>query len=466
MDTTTLQAGAAQVEITPPAGTHLAGRGDGFHRPAQLVLDPLYAKALVLRCGPRKLCIVALDVTIVTEEWTEKIRQAAQKNWGFEPDAVMVHATQTHSAPPLGHFMFDRDFTGIPPEQEHVAGGETAYYELALPRVIEAIERAVADLRPVQAAAGSAVKDGLAFNRRGVTRDGSIVMPWFFSGLQKPLGPTHIRYIEGPIDPEVGVFCLRDDDLTMRAMILHYTCHPVNLYALPGNTVSADWPGAWSTAMREACGAQCQPVVLNGCCGNINPWPAFEPDFVPDHRRMGAALAERSQAVIRELQFAEIRHLDWRVRRVPLPLRMPPAEELAEAERILAEHPAPAPVKDKPGAVDPQWFRAAALKSIDLARRRGPALPYEIQVFRVGDVALVGLPGEPFVEGQLAIKIASPAPHTFIAHCTTQYVGYIPTAEAQKRGGHEGALSFWAKLAPESLDLIVQNATALLKEMF
>ena len=42
-----LRAGAAQVDITPPEGTHLAGSGADVHRPAEVVLDPLYAKAVV-----------------------------------------------------------------------------------------------------------------------------------------------------------------------------------------------------------------------------------------------------------------------------------------------------------------------------------------------------------------------------------------------------------------------------------
>jgi neutral ceramidase len=104
--------------------------------------------------------------------------------------------------------------------------------------------------------------------------------------------------------------------------------------------------------------------------------------------------------------------------------------------------------------------------SVHLMRRREPELAYEIQVLRIGDTAIVGLPGEPFVEGQLAIKIESPAYPTYVAHCTTQYVGYLPTREAFQRGGHEVNLSYWAKVGPEALDLVVENAVGLIKEVF
>ena len=453
------------VDITPKAGTHLAGGGAGEHRPAQVVLDPLYAKAVVFEQDGRKVCILALDVTIVTEEWTRRIRDAAASRFGFDPDAVLVHATQTHAAPTLGHIMFDPDFPGLSDDVEYLRGGETSYYEFAVDRAIEAVGQAHAALRPAQLATGSAVRDGLAFNRRGVMRDGRVCMPWFYSRNQFPLGPTHIRYMEGPIDPEVGVLAVRDADMRMIAMLLHYTCHPVNVFATELFAVSADWPGAWSEETQKRFGRDCVPLVLNGCCGNINPWPPFVPDFRPDHRRMGAALADASAAVVGRMRFAPSSALAWRTERIPLPLKAPDAQRVAEARKVLDAHPEPLWSKDSPGRIDPAWFRAASVMSVELFRKRSPNLLYEIQVMRIGDAAIVGLPGEPFVEGQLAIKLGSPAAATYVAHATTQYVGYIPTREAHSRGGHEVDFSYWAKLAPEALDRIVEQAVMMAKEL-
>ena len=145
------RAGFATVEITPAPGTHLAGRGDGVHR-----------SAAVFEHGGRRACFLILDVTIVTRPWTERIRRAAAEGWGFEPEAVMVAATQTHSAPPLGHFMVDEGFPALPADEEYLRGGETAYFERAYAGAVEAISRAV--------------RDGLAFNRRGITRDGGVTI--------------------------------------------------------------------------------------------------------------------------------------------------------------------------------------------------------------------------------------------------------------------------------------------------
>jgi len=47
-----------------------------------------------------------------------------------------------------------------------------------------------------------------------------------------------MRYLEGPIDPEVGVVCFRDGSLNMRSLLVNYTCHPVHVFPKP--VVSAD----------------------------------------------------------------------------------------------------------------------------------------------------------------------------------------------------------------------------------
>jgi len=248
------------------------------------------------------------------------------------------------------------------------------------------------------------------------------------------------------------------------SLLTNYTCHPVHVYPRP--FVSADWPGAWAAELRSTYGEACVPLVLNGACGNINPWPPFDPEYVSDHRRMGKALAERAEAVVQTLEFTGEAALDWQVRHVPIPIRELGAEELAWAERILKEHPAPAWEDEGRTRLDRDWMAAASVYSVHLMRRRCETLDYEVQVLRVGEAAFVGLPGEPFVECGLAIKLASPTYPTYLAHCTSHYVGYIPTAQALARGGHEASTRYWAKLVPGAFDMIVEAASEVLGQVF
>ena len=142
-----LHAGAAQIDITPRTDIHLAGAVGQF-RPAQYIYDPLYARALVLENGGQKICFVSLDLTIITEEWTAKIRRAVAEECGLVPDAVMVHVTQTHSAPSLGHFMFDESFQRTPPDMEWLRGGDPRYFDFAFERIVEVIKQANRSLQP------------------------------------------------------------------------------------------------------------------------------------------------------------------------------------------------------------------------------------------------------------------------------------------------------------------------------
>ena len=468
-DAPSLRAGASCIDITPVAGTHLSGSGCGEHRPAQTILDPLFARAIIFEAGDRRLCIVTLDVTIITAEYTQRIRAAVSEKTGIAPDAIMVHALQPHSAPSVGHFMLDPDFPlETTPETEYLRGAESAYSEFATEVAVRAALEAAGHLQPVHLGVGRGILDGLAFNRRGVRRDGTIMMPKPQGREVQPVGITDLCYLEGPMDPEVGVCCVQGMDMRPLALLLHYTCHPVNVFGHRETyyAVSADWPGAWAQESQRAFGCATVPLVLNGCCGNINPWHPFDPDCLPDHRRMGRQLAAMSERVVHCMSFTRSAVLDWRIECVGLPYREIPAERRQAVEEILAKDPQPPRAEN--GEVDPRWFSAASTRSVELCRKREPEFSYEIQVFRIGDLGIVGLPGEPFVEGQLAIKTSSAASYIFPAHLTSHYVGYLPTREAYARGGHEAnaEVTYWAKLAPGSLELVVEKAIAVLREMF
>ena len=87
-------------------------------------------------------------------------------------------------------------------------------------------------------------------------------------------------------------------------------------------------------------------------------------------------------------------------------------------------------------------------------------------MLRIGDLAVIGWPGEPFVEAQLAIKKGSPAAYTFVAHFCNDSAGYQPTREAFKRGGYETRTANWSKLAPEALEVVQDTTVEMLRELY
>ena len=86
-------------------------------------------------------------------------------------------------------------------------------------------------------------------------------------------------------------------------------------------------------------------------------------------------------------------------------------------------------------------------------------------VAKLGDLALVGLPGEMFCEFGLEIKEKSPAKHTIVVGLANDAIGYIPTIEAFAQGGYEptpGACKF----APGLGEKLTASALKQLNEIF
>ena len=444
----TLMANAARVEITPARDISLAGEV-GWFRPGKYVDSPLYARALVLASDDTKLCFISLDVTIITEAVSARIREAIARDQGIPPEAVMIHATQVHAAPALGVFMFDRDFPPVPDELAWLAGGVRAYEDYAVDRILAAVREAAADLQPARLRAGSGIEGRIQFNRRAITDDGTARMPG--PSWPQPLGPTYIRYLEGPTDPEVGVLCVQK---SLRATD-RVDSAP---HGAPGKRVSTGRHLS-GLARRLGGGNGAAVPVLRGAGGKrmlwqYQSWNPFDPDYQPDHRRMGRMLAEVTRRVLEYSDLDESNELDVVGTRLPIPIRAVESEALRKAQQVLAENPQPvwnesrayrgyeggSPVSPGTKVVDSEWIQSASIVSVDL--------------------------GEPFVEGQLQIKMASPAATTLVAHCCNMYCGYLPIPDAFQRGGHEVETRYWTKLVPEALGMVVEETDRLLDRAF
>src|SRR5271168_5017425 len=92
-----MQAGVAQVDITPPPGLPMYGFFNRItnHQVSSGTLDPLYARVLVLQAGDKRLALVTLDLgRTFNEAWLDRLRQAARTESGV--DALIVTASHTH----------------------------------------------------------------------------------------------------------------------------------------------------------------------------------------------------------------------------------------------------------------------------------------------------------------------------------------------------------------------------------
>lgn len=464
----TVTAGFASADITPEEGVHLCGGSVGRYRPARFVRHRLYAKASVFR-GEKTLCIIGLDVLLINKKYCDIIKTSVEKELGIPYEAIMVFAIQTHSAPSVGEIMLDPDFPiRFPKNEEYVTGMDTDYSFFVCKQAVAAAKEAVQNLRELTMDVKSGLKHNLAFCRRIIMRDGTMEMFPENSSIEHPFGPD-ISHAESLPDDEVGIVCFKSG-MDIIGSMLHFTCHPVNDFCTPSlyHGVSPDWPGIWAEKLQHKLNIEHLPMVLNGCCGNINPFDPFTPDFVMDSEKMGAELSKVAERVLLSMSFEKADSpavLDYCYTEIPLNYRDIPEKRREEVMHIIENEPVS---RTENGEFEEEWFFAASTYSTLCCQKREPVFMYPIQIFRIGALAVVALPGEPFTDSQLDIKLRSKAPITYVTHCSNKYVGYLPTRKAFAYDSHETSFNYtyWAKMAPGSIEKICDVVIEEIDKMF
>jgi hypothetical protein len=85
-----------------------------------------------------------------------------------------------------------------------------------------------------------------------------------------------------------------------------------------------------------------------------------------------------------------------------------------------------------------------------------------VQALRIGEVGLVGLPGEVFVEIGMAIKQQSPFKQTLVGELANDEFGYIPTPQAFEEGSYE---VYTTASSPETGPMLIETAVGLLRSL-
>lgn len=428
--------GAAEVDITPPPGTPMAGYY--AFRAVGGVLDPIFAKAIVMEQDGVHAALVVLDLSGTTRTIVEAARRAVQAQCGIEGDHVMISATHTHTGPQLARGSLMDDITRANSPQGK------SYMQRLPDFVAQAVKEAKMKLAPAQPKVALGRAEGISFNRR-VLRDGVAEAVW----QPKKIDLAKERPA-GPVDPEVGVMVFEAGGQPV-AGYLNFAMHPTSVGG--GVKISADFPGVFCRLVRERHGPGMVCLFANGCCGNIN-----HGDYFSGRRRttqeLGTRLADAATAVWPLLQPVKPRVPRIRSEQVTLQRRSFSEAQIAKAKDIASRM-----MTEKLGTVP----MAEAVCILETVAKKDVPLLAEVQVISLSDdVAVVALPGEIFVELGLAIKKASPFKHTFIAELANGSIGYVPNREAFPQGNYE-VVSARGDIG--SGEKLVEVALRLLKEV-
>jgi len=417
-----LRAGVAKVDITPPAGEQMWGFEDR-HQPATGTLDPLFARVLVLEAGPEtaptRLALVTLDLGRSFGPGSlARLRDTAKRSSGIA--CLLVAASHTHSAPVIRD-----EYRDAPP----------AWEQAALERIEHAIADATGALQPARIGVGTGVAY-IGHNRLRVNPDGTV--SWFERNLTRV--PT------SPVDPTVTVLRIDKADGSPLAILVNYACHPV-VFGADNLRYSADFPAVMNRVVEQAFGGRAMSFFLQGAPGDINPYYAVTPleqDAAGMRDWTGERLGKEAARVAKEIQS-----------------RTPDAPSIDFAESALT-------VRLR---WDVEKFRAALLKFLGPQGMEvyGARIVPEIQlpvttVLIDKEIALMSMPGEPFVDFQMNWRDRCPVPHALLLGYTNGYNGYFPTIAAASRGGY-GAASASTWVEPGAGERIVDNAVVEVYEM-
>ncbi len=457
-----LLAGVGRCEITPAPGTPQGGWGAQTHQRGLGSDMPLYATALVLSDLCKSVAILDVDAIGFDKEWSTRIMDAVEGLTKLPREHIRFSCTHTHSGP--NTFRLHTITEGLDMILSYLDG---------LPRrIASAVWQAQQNLKPVRCAAGKGLCE-INVNRRLKLEDGSVVLG---------------KNWDGPVDHTVRVVRFDDLDENPLATILHYACHPTTI-AWQSQFVTPDYPGAARQVMEQQVGGTC--LFLQGATGNIGPRCGFTGDLRVYRRQgkilglEGAKVATGLQTVKRTDKFTGVLQsgaplaiyeevnteqdppvLRVLSKRLQLPVaRFRPVVELeAETEKSRQEY-----VRLQESGTEEE-IRTARSKVTQSGMRAEIArlyqgkthIDWQLQGIRIGSIALLSVPGEPFTEINQQIVSGSPFVDTLFSGYSNGGFGYLPVRSAYEEGGYEVEVS---PFSPEAADIVVKEGLQMLREL-
>ena len=420
------------VDATPPLGSAMAY--DTVKRLDDLTLR---CRGVVITGSGDPIVLCAVDWIGIANEGHDAFRIALAKAAGTTPARVAVHALHQHDAPGC-------DFTAEKLIKELGVKGyprfEGDFQRLVIARAAEGIARALPTAREATHWGwGQAVVKEVASQRRLLGPDGKVK----FTRTSSTKNAEMRAEPEGVIDPMVTSLSFWDKSGPI-AVLTSYACHPQSYYRLGYPT--PDFPGI-ARFIRSQSWPHTLHVHFNGAGGNVTAGKyndgAWENRMVLANRLADGMKEALDKTVKSPLKAADI---GWS----SVPVKLPLSNHL-KAEELIA----------KLKATPPKGYISFADQLAWLKRtEEGHAI--DITCLRVGSSRMVHLPGELFVEYQLAAKAMRPDLHVAVAAYGDYGPGYIGSTCAYEQGGYEvGPTS--SNVAPQVEPVLIEAMKQLLE---
>lgn len=371
--------------ITPPVGTKTAGYG--LDDVSVTKLDDLFLTLLALDDGKKKVVIASYDLIGIDKSYIRRLRNTSSALFGGEETDFIMSCTHTHTGPNTRALAAMPSILEKEYMEELVAVTNNGVKELFQQEFIDCNTFFYS------------INSDQNINRR------------YIGPANRCSFLPHKRDMEkiadGICDKELGGLCFVNKATRQLAYVIgNYAAHPLAGHApgLGGRRLSADFPGVFRNYIEKETGAGC--MFISGACG----------DMVPRGHELGSAASykvgtELAMDAIAAILVATRSPDDFKLKEETIQTGM--------EERIYRLRP------HKLGSITP-----------DCKDKVETAL--DVQLLSIGDVCLVGVPGEVLAELGLEIKWNSPFRKTFILYGSTAYFDYICHGNALISGGYEG----------------------------
>ena len=431
-----LTAGYSSMDITPPVGEFCSFRLAPNKRSLG-VHDKLYVHALYLEKylenDDTKLLLVSVDVGIVTETLSEKIKSAIGKRTALPKSQIMVAATHTHN-------------------------GAEVFGEEPL------VDISVQTDRIVQSSAQSAAQ---AIENKFSARIGwgHIDLPGVAKNrFQDRLDKANVNLTDDRLD----FLRIDDADGNYRGIVWHFAAHPTT--AMKAEYMSsADYYGVTNKMVTESLGGFC--VFFNGACGNINP-VLGERNF-EKAQDIGEQIALPLVDCIKHTETsgqAQLAITQTEIE-VPLTTKRKDMKLPDDREEILAYFKEIEQRKIAPEDYDKDWPRYQKLRTSWWKHKLidefsdADSQTITLQAIRIADCLILTVPGEIFIELQLQLQEAFGNNRAMIFGYANGYMGYIPDEKSFEYDAYETSPSVAHRAGKSAGSKIIEAGEKLIRKL-
>ncbi len=426
--TESLRISTFDVDATPPVGSYLA---------YDLMVNSwdlgLRAKGIVLMGSGQPVVLCSVDWIGISNDSQDAFKDALAEAAGTIPERVAVHTIHQHDAP-ISDFGAERLLkeAGMNP-----LSYESSFQREVIRRLGVAVKNSLENAQPLtHIGLGQAEVYEVASNRRIIGTDGKVKA----TRSSSTKDPSVRAEPEGLIDPMVSLVSFWNGDQPV-AVLSYYANHPQSYYRL--GIANPDYPGV-ARFMRQLAVPQALHIHFNGAGGNLTAGKYN--DGSKENREI---LAERLADGMKrawettEKQAVNADNVAWNY----IPVALPPASFIDGLQTEMK-------TKD-------MVFLTNNLFKLVWLRRLRTGKKINLNCLSMGSARILFMPGELFVEYQLAAKKMRPDLFVAMAAYGDYATGYICTAKAYQEGGYEAGIA--SAVTPEAEGIILETIRKLLK---